>query len=132
MTDLHYLVLSALLTWVMLMTSSTLRVHGWTMGGLRMGMGNREDVPEPTPLVARADRAARNMIENLALFTAVLVAGRLAGASAEVLTRGAAIFFWARVVYFGVYLAGVRYVRTVVWAVGLFGVWEIASAVLFR
>jgi uncharacterized MAPEG superfamily protein len=34
---------------------------------------------------------------------------------------GAQIFFWARVVYAAVYLAGIPWVRTAVWAVSVIG-----------
>ncbi|HEV3194354.1 MAG TPA: hypothetical protein VGY54_27835, partial [Polyangiaceae bacterium] len=65
MSDLHYLVLSAILACVMLLTASVLRSHGWTPRGIHVMLGNRDDLPEPTPVAARADRAARNMVENL-------------------------------------------------------------------
>jgi uncharacterized MAPEG superfamily protein len=130
MSDLHYLVLSAILAWVMLLTASVLRSHGWTHPGIRVMLGNRDAVPEPTPAAARADRAAQNMVENLVLFTAFLAAARLAGANGAPLTLGASIFFWARLAYFPLYVAGVRYLRTVAWALSLGGMCLIAAQVL--
>jgi len=38
------------------------------------------------------------------------------------------VFFWARVVYFGVYLAGIKVLRTVVWAVSIAGLVMILMA----
>jgi uncharacterized MAPEG superfamily protein len=124
--DLHYLLLSALLAWLMLMTAAFLRNRGWTPEGVRLGLGNRDNIPDPTPLAGRADRASKNMLENLLLFTAVLVAARLAGADPDGTTLGAAIFFWARLAYWVVYLAGVQGLRSVIWAVGLGGIALIA------
>jgi uncharacterized MAPEG superfamily protein len=121
-TDVRYLVLSALLAWVMLMTASLMRARAWTLVGMHLSFGNREAMPEATPLTARAERAARNMIENLLLFVAVFVAARLSGGESAATDRGAAIFFWARLVYFPLYLGGVRYLRTAAWAVALLGV----------
>jgi uncharacterized MAPEG superfamily protein len=132
MTDLHYLVLSAALTWLMVMTASSLRTRLWTPAGMRLAFGNRERMPEPSPLAARADRAARNMLENFPLFLAVLLAAHLAHAPAETLRLGAAIFFWARLVYFVVYVAGVPYVRSVVWGVSLVGLVLLALPVMQR
>ena len=132
MSDLHYLVLSAILAWVMLLSASVLRSHGWGPVGIRVMLGNRDDVPEPTPVAARADRAARNMLENLVLFTAVLAAARLAGASGADLTLGASIFFWSRLAYFPLYVAGVRYLRTAAWALSLAGIGLIAAHVWQR
>src|SRR5688500_4905347 len=103
MTDIHYLVLSAVLTWIMIMTAGELHTPSWTRAGAKLVFGNREVLPERSPLAARADRAAKNMVDNLVLFVALLVAARAAGADA---TTGAAIFFFARLAYFGLYLAG--------------------------
>ena len=55
-------------------------------------------------------------MENLLLFIAVFVAARAAGADAKL---GAAVFFFVRLAYFFVYLAGIRYVRSALWAVAL-------------
>ena len=34
---------------------------------------------------------------------------------------GATVFFWGRLVYWPVYLAGIIYLRTLVWFVGIVG-----------
>jgi uncharacterized MAPEG superfamily protein len=128
MTDLHYLALSAVLTWVMLIVASLLRTRSWTPAGAKVAFGNRDDVPEPSPLAGRAERAARNMLEGLLLFTALVAAVRLAGKPAP--AGAAALFFWARVAYFGVYLAGVPYLRTLLWAGSVVALAQIAAAAL--
>lgn len=126
MTDLRYLALSAVLTWVMLIVASLLRSRSWTPAGAKVAFGNRDDLPEPTPLASRADRAARNMLEGLLLFTALVAAVRLRGEPAP--ASAAALFFWARLVYFGVYLAGITYVRTAVWIASVVALARIALA----
>jgi uncharacterized MAPEG superfamily protein len=123
-------VASALLTWVMLLTASTLRSRSYTPAGFVLALGNRDDLPEPSPVAGRADRAARNMLENLLLFVTVLVAAKLQGASDLELLPWARLFLVARVAYFGVYLAGIRYLRTAVWAVGVAALVPIALAAL--
>ena len=130
LTDVQSLIFSALLTWVMLITASFLRHRLWTPAGMKIGVGNRDDVPEPTPLAARADRAAKNMLESLLLFVCVVVAARYAGAPSDQLTLGTTLFFWARLAYFGVYLAGIPYLRTAIWIVAVLGVFIIARAAL--
>jgi uncharacterized MAPEG superfamily protein len=127
-TDLRMLVYSTVLTWVMLFTASTLRSRSWTPSGMKIGFGNRDDVPEPTPLAARADRAAKNMLENLVLFVAAIVAARFSVADPEDLALGSQLFFHARVAYFAVYLAGIPYLRTLVWAVGVTGITLVLAA----
>jgi uncharacterized MAPEG superfamily protein len=129
-TDVRLLVYSAILTWVMLVVASSMRSRSWTSRGMRVAFGNRENVPEASPAAARADRAARNMLENMILFVAVLVAAHRAGASQESLDLGARLFFYSRVSYFLVYLAGISYIRTLFWLSGMVGVGVIAAAAL--
>jgi len=127
MTDIHYLIFSAVLTWIMVMTAAELHTPTWTRAGAKLAFGNRESLPERSPVAARADRAAHNMVDNLVLFIAVVVAAQAAGAHA---TTGAAIFFFARLAYFGLYLAGAVYVRSLAWGISLVGLGWIAVAAL--
>jgi uncharacterized MAPEG superfamily protein len=119
--DLHYLAYSAVLTWVMLLTASALRARLWTPKGLMLGLGNRDQLPEPSPVAGRADRAAKNMLENLLLFAIVVLVARLGGVAPDEIAIGAAVFFWARVAYFFIYLAGIPFLRTAAWAVSIAG-----------
>jgi hypothetical protein len=64
MTDARALVWCAILTFLMLVTASLLRSRGWTRPGMKIAFGNRDDLPPATPLAGRAERAARNMVEN--------------------------------------------------------------------
>ena len=119
--DLHYLAYSAVLTWVMLMAASLIRAKAWTPKGFVIAAGNRDQLPELSPIAGRADRAAKNMLENMVLFAVVVLVARLGGVPPENVAPGAAIFFWARVAYFFVYLAGIPYLRTVVWGASIAG-----------
>jgi uncharacterized MAPEG superfamily protein len=130
LTVIQGLISSVLLTWVMLMTASLARSRGWTPEGMQLGLGNRENLPPATPVAGRANRAATNMLENLLLFLTVVVAARFAGAEKGPLDLGATLFFWGRLVYFPVYLAGIVYLRTAVYVVALSGIGIIALAAL--
>src|SRR5688500_3518655 len=79
--DIAMLLASLALTWVMIMTGSMIRTVAWTPNGFVRSLGNRDDLPPPTPLAERADRAAKNMIENLVLFLGVLMAARFSEAA---------------------------------------------------
>src|ERR1043165_4972006 len=116
-TDLRLLTYSVVLTWLMLLSASLLRARAWTPPGMVVAFGNRDDVPEPSPLAGRADRAARNMVENLVMFAALVCVANLLRLPSERLELGARLFFYARVLYFPVYLAGIKYLRTAVWTV---------------
>jgi uncharacterized MAPEG superfamily protein len=129
-TDVRLLLYSTLLAWLMLVGAALMRTRSWTPSGLRTAFGNRADTPEPSPAAARADRAARNMIENLVLFIALIAAAHLAGARQDRIDLGARLFFYARLAYFPIYLAGLAYVRTLVWMVGVAGLGVILFAAL--
>jgi uncharacterized MAPEG superfamily protein len=130
MTNVTILVWSAVLTFLMLATASALRTRGFAPGGMARAIGNRDNLPEPTPLAGRAERAAKNMVENLVLFTALIAALHFAGKPGDATAQtGANIFFWARLAYWPIYLAG-SWLRSLVWAVSIAGLAMIALAAL--
>jgi len=129
-TDARILIYSALLAWLMLVVAALLRTGGLTPGRLGAAFGNRHHLPEQSPLAGRADRAARNMLENLVLFVTLLVAAHIGDAPQHQIDLGARIFFYARVAYVPVYLAGITHLRTAVWIVSLVGLGIIAAAAL--
>ena len=128
--DMYYLAASAILTLVMLLVASLMRARAWTPAGMVVAFGNRDKLPEATSLSGRAERAARNMLEGMLLFVGVMLAAQIAGVVGPRVALGAAVFFWARLVYFPVYLAGITYVRTAVWAVSVIGLGIIVSALM--
>lgn len=128
-TDLQYLASSTVLTFVMLLGASLLKARGWTPAGFLLALSNRDHMPEPSPMAMRADRAGRNMLENMVLFIAALVFARFGGAEPAALAQGCAIFFWARLAYCIVYVAGIPYVRTLLWAIAVYGMVELLRAV---
>jgi uncharacterized MAPEG superfamily protein len=89
--------------------------------GLPMLAGNRENMPALVGWVDRASRAHRNMLESLVLFAALVLVAHVSGKANAMTAVGAQLFFWARLVYAIVYIVGVPWLRTAVWAVGLAG-----------
>ena len=84
--------------------------------------GNRDDMPELTGFTKRANRGHLNMLENLVLFAIVVIVAQVTGRANATTALGATIFFWARVAYALVYLVGVPWLRTGVWAVSFVGI----------
>ncbi len=125
---LDYLLASVLLYWLMLLFASLYHAKGWTWPGMVLAVGSRDKMPERTLMMARADRAAKNMAENLLIFAIVTLTAVIVGAPRETTLLGGQIFFTARLIYWPLYLSGVKYVRTLIWAVALGGVAIIASA----
>jgi uncharacterized MAPEG superfamily protein len=127
---LYYLLASVLLYWVMLLFASLYHAKGWTWPGMVLAIGSRDKMPDRSVPMARADRAAKNMGENLIIFTAVALTSVVAGAAGKQVLLGAQIFFFSRIIYWPLYLSGVAYLRTLVWSVSLIGVALIALATL--
>jgi uncharacterized MAPEG superfamily protein len=89
--------------------------------GLPALAGNREGLAECRGWAGRAARAHRNMLENLVLFAALVLIAVVSQKTNATTLLGAQLFFWARVVYAGVYIAGIPWLRTAVWTVSVVG-----------
>jgi uncharacterized MAPEG superfamily protein len=89
--------------------------------GLPALAGNREGMPEITGWGGRAARAHRNMLENLVLFAALVLVAVAADKTNAMTLLGAQIFVWARLAYAAVYVIGLPWIRTGVWAVSVVG-----------
>lgn len=97
--------------------------------GLRWNVGNRDGAPEPLDgMAARAARARGNFLETFPLFAAVVLAVVLAHRNGAPTALGVQCYFWARVAYLPIYIAGIPYLRTAVWIVSLWGLLQVAEA----
>ena len=96
-------------------TGATLQV------GLPTLAGNRENMPVITGWGGRAERAHRNMLQSLVLFTALVLAAQVTNKLDATTALGAQLFFWGRLAYAAVYLIGLPWIRTLVWLVAVVG-----------
>ena len=113
-----------LLAWATVLTlvQAVIAVQGAMMQvGLPTLAGNREGMPEIKGWGGRAARAHKNMIENMVLFAALVLAAVVAGKTNDMTLLGAQIFLYARIAYALVYIAGLPWVRTAVWGVSVVG-----------
>lgn len=116
--ELMWLLWAVALTVVQMLiavTGATLRV------GLPTLTGNREGLPPFTGWVGRAERAHYNMLESLVLFAALVLISVLSNKTNSSTLMGAQIFVWARLAYAAIYLAGIPWLRTLVWFVSIIG-----------
>ena len=101
-------------------------------GGFAWGLGNR-DAPFAggmPPWGLRAQRAHVNLVENLVVFAALVLAAHVAGRNNEWTALGAQLFFWGRVGHVITYVAGLVPWRTLVFGVAILGDWMIALQLL--
>ena len=83
--------------------------------------GNRENLPALAGWAGRASRAHRNMLENLPLFTALVLISVIAGRTNAQTLLGAQIFVWSRLLFAVIYVVGVSWLRTAVYIVSVIG-----------
>jgi uncharacterized MAPEG superfamily protein len=98
--------------------------------GLTPMAGSRDNLPPPKPFQARTKRVVDNHREGLTLFAPLVIVAALIHVSNSWTVLGAELFFYARVVHAGLYLAGVPLIRPLAWAVGLIGTLMVLLAVL--
>lgn len=125
--DLKYLLFSTILCFVQVLVAAA----GANQAvGLPKLAGNREDLPVIGGWAGRAKRAHLNMIENLVLFAALVLIAVAAGKANAATAMGAMIFFWARLAYAIIYVAGIAWLRTAAWFVSVIGMAIIAFELL--
>ena len=117
--------------WTLLtvVVGAAIRNQEWTKEGRDIGLGNRDNLQEATPMGGRADRAAKNSVEAAVFFVPLALIANAAGLDAEVML-GAQVAFWARIAYVPIYIAGIKYLRSLVWIVGVVGYGMMVSAML--
>lgn len=89
--------------------------------------GNRETPVEGKGWAGRAQRSNRNLAESLLPFALLVLVANAVGESNATTVMGAQLFFYARVAYAVVYIAGIPWLRTAVWTAGLVGLLMILS-----
>lgn len=120
-TELAYLAWAVVLGIVQLAASA---MFFTSTHGLPYAAGPRDAPPPrpPTELGGRLDRAFRNFLETFPLAAAAILIAHVAGKHNALTSWGAALYFWARVIYVPVYAAGIPFARTAVWAVSVLGI----------
>lgn len=90
--------------------------------------GARDVEKQVGVLAGRAERALRNFLETFTAFAAVALAITVAGKADWWSGVGAALYFWSRLVYLPLYLAGIPYLRSLAWLGAVTGI----SLILWR
>lgn len=124
--ELQMLAWAVVLGFVQLTLASALMTR---QRGLAWNASARDGEARPlTGVAARADRAMRNFLETFPFFAAAVLAVVAAGRADAATALGAQLYLWARVGYVPLYLAGVPYLRSLVWTVSVLGILRILWA----
>ena len=114
-SELYWLTLTCLLISVMWVPYILNRI---AVRGLLPAMGY--EGPDAKPHSAWAERAMaahRNAVENIGVFAALVLTAHALGISGGATATAAAVYFFARLVHWVVYVAAVPVVRTLAFAV---------------
>ena len=116
--ELSLLIWTAALTILQMLVSA---LGSITQIGLTTLAGNRDNLTETTGWASRAQRAHRNMLESIAVFAILVMSAHHLNISNDMTVLGAQLFFWGRVAFSIIYIAGIPWVRTAAWGVSLVG-----------
>ena len=125
--ELSLLILTAALTILQMLVSA---LGSITQIGLTTLAGNRDNLTETTGWASRAQRAHRNMLESIAVFAILVMSAHHLNISNDMTVLGAQLFFWGRVAFSIIYVAGIPWVRTAAWGVSLVGLILIFSQLI--
>jgi len=133
--DLWVLLSLALLT--ELLTLPPVVARGSVPGGVRWIFYNRDtELKGVAPWGGRAVRAHANLADNLAMYAAVIGTAHITGATNGTTLIAGIVLLTARMLHAVVYIAGIPYLRTAVFAVGqiamLVYIWQIIAHFMAR
>ena len=116
--DLSWLIACVVLAFVQVLVAAA---AANAQVGTPMLAGNREDMSPLTGLARRAQRAHANMLESLPLFIALVLVAHISNLANGTSLFGEQLFFWARLLHAIVYVVGIPWVRTLLWAISVIG-----------
>ena len=116
--ELSLLIWTAALTILQMLVSA---LGSISQIGLTTLAGNRDNLTETTGWASRAQRAHRNMLESIAVFAILVMSAHHLNISNDMTVLGVQLFFWGRVAFSIIYIAGIPWVRTAAWGVSLVG-----------
>ena len=116
--DLTYLTYAVILLIAHMIIQATLsdlsKGIGWALGP--------QDEPRDQNVIAgRVQRALTNYVYNLPAFIALALMLKVTDLGTDTTATGAALWFWARVVYIPAYASGLLLARSVVWFASIGG-----------
>ena len=123
-TEIAILAASGALALILTLVQATRNV---LVLGLATAAGNQHEIDPWEGVHDRLNRALKNLIEAIAIFAPFAVAVTLLGVGDATSALGAKVFLAARVVHAIVYTAGIPWVRTAAWFVGVIGILMVAS-----
>ena len=118
--EIRILALGALLLFVHIFVAIRFKTAQY---GRSWNVGARDEaLPEANAMTGRTARAQANFQETFPIAIVALLGVVLASKTSASTALGGWIWLGARVAYLPLYMAGIRVVRTIVWAVSMIGI----------
>lgn len=119
-TELAMLIWSAVLGLVQIALAATCSV---SQRGIGWAVGARDEGRPPLGgLGGRLDRARANFLETFPLFAAAVLVAHVLQIHSDLTVLGAELYFWARLAYVPAYVAGIPWLRSLIWGVAVVGI----------
>ena len=90
--------------------------------GLAYGLSPRDEKKPLEGIGARVERAFANYMQTFPFFAAAILVAHAAGRHSGLITTGAALYFWSRLVYVPLYATGIPVARTLAFLGGVVGI----------
>ena len=118
--ELQYLCWAVVLGLVQLMVATAMKTREL---GTKWNASPRDEPTRPVSVVTgRMLRAFANFKETFVFFVVAVLVVAVTGKHNGTSALGAALYFWARLVYVPVYAAGIPVLRSLIWLVSLAGI----------
>lgn len=105
-------------------------IAGIAQNGLGWALSARDEDPEISGYAGRFERAFYNMLETFPVFAAIVLMVEVTESWNTLTALGAQVYFWSRVAYLPIYVAGIPVIRTLVWAASVVGMCMVAWPML--
>ena len=89
--------------------------------GIGWALGPQDEPRDQNVIAGRVQRALTNYVYNLPAFIALALMLKVTDLGTDTTATGAALWFWARVVYIPAYASGLLLARSVVWFTSIGG-----------
>lgn len=124
--ELKMLLYAAILLIIQLVLQT---LAGIIQNGLGYQLSPHDEDSDSAGIAGRIERAFYNMLETFPVFAALALMVQATESWTSLTAMGAQLYFWGRVFYVPAYVAGIPFVRTIIWFVSLAGIcllaWEL-------
>jgi uncharacterized MAPEG superfamily protein len=123
----------SLLIWSVPLGLAQCLVTGFAMiaaRGLLFTASARDDQRPVSGIAGRIIRANANFMETYVFFAALVLAGAFLHRHSPLTVLGAQLYFWSRILYWPLYVGGVPWIRSLVWAASFAGLLMLFSGIV--